>query len=129
MNYVTENVATDGLINIPNDACPATKDEQTILFAKMKEAGYTFDFEKKELKKIEQKPADLKMTAGNWYVCDIEVWNENMITAFHRGEVYYCPKDGYIDVNGMLFEVGALDAFRLATKEEIPHPLVYNNLM
>ena len=71
---------------------------------------------------VEQKPADLKITAGNWYVCYIEVWNENMITAFHRGEVYYCPKDGYIDVNGMLFEVGDLDVFRLATKEEIPQP-------
>ena len=53
MNYVTENVATDGLIYIPNDACPATKDEQTILFAKMKEAGYEWDAEKKIPKKIE----------------------------------------------------------------------------
>ena len=50
MNYVTENVATDGLISIPNDACPATKDEQTILFTKMHEAGYEWDAEKKELK-------------------------------------------------------------------------------
>lgn len=53
MNYVTENVATDGLISIPNDACPATKDEQTILFTKMHEAGYEWDTEKKELKKVE----------------------------------------------------------------------------
>lgn len=58
MNYVTENVATDGLISIPNDACPATKDEQTILFARMKEAGYEWNAEKKELKKVEQKPFD-----------------------------------------------------------------------
>lgn len=69
----------------------------------------------------EQKPVNrLKITAGNWYVCEMEVMNENMITAFHRGEVYYCPKDGYIDVNGVLCEVGTLDVFRLATKEEIP---------
>ena len=32
---------------------PATKEQRELLFQKMKEAGYTFDFEKKELKKIE----------------------------------------------------------------------------
>jgi hypothetical protein len=58
MNYVTKNVATDGLISIPNDVCPATKDERTILFEKMKESEYEWDAEKKELKKVEQ----LKLT-------------------------------------------------------------------
>ena len=57
MNYVTKNIATNGLIVIPNDACPATKDEQTVLFARMKEAGYEWDVDKKELKKIEHNPA------------------------------------------------------------------------
>lgn len=38
-------------------AHPATKEQHDILFAKMKEAGYKWDAEKKELKKIEQKPA------------------------------------------------------------------------
>ena len=56
MNYVTENVATDGLISVPNDTCPATKDERTVLFEKIKEAGYELDAEKKELKKVEQLP-------------------------------------------------------------------------
>lgn len=32
---------------------PATKEQRDLLFQKMKEARYTFDFEKKELKKIE----------------------------------------------------------------------------
>ena len=31
---------------------PATKEQRELLFQKMKEAGYTFDFEKKEVKKI-----------------------------------------------------------------------------
>lgn len=35
---------------------PATKEQQDLLFSKMKEAGYEWDAEKKELKKIEQKP-------------------------------------------------------------------------
>lgn len=33
---------------------PATKEQRDFLFQKMKEAGYTFDFEKKELKKLGQ---------------------------------------------------------------------------
>lgn len=35
---------------------PATKEQCDLLFQKMKEAGYEWDAEKKELKKIEQKP-------------------------------------------------------------------------
>ena len=35
---------------------PATKEQRDIFFAKMKEAGYEWDAEKKELKKIGQKP-------------------------------------------------------------------------
>ena len=37
------------------DIHPATKEEQVLLFTRMKEAGYEWDAEKKELKKIEQK--------------------------------------------------------------------------
>lgn len=36
--------------------CPATKEQCDLLFQKIKEAGYEWDAEKKELKKIEQKP-------------------------------------------------------------------------
>ena len=35
---------------------PATKEQRDLLFSKMKEAGYEWDTEKKELKKIEHKP-------------------------------------------------------------------------
>ena len=38
-------------------AHPATKEQRDLLFQKMKEAGYEWDVEKKELRKIEQKPA------------------------------------------------------------------------
>ena len=37
------------------DVHPATKEQRDLLFAKMKEAGYEWDVEKNELKKIEQK--------------------------------------------------------------------------
>ena len=35
---------------------PATKEQRNLLFEKMREAGYVWDAEKKELKKIKQKP-------------------------------------------------------------------------
>lgn len=40
------------------DFDPATKERRELLFQKMKEEGYEWDAEKKELKKIEQKPAE-----------------------------------------------------------------------
>ncbi len=39
-----------------NDIHPATKEDCDLLFSKMKEAGYEWDSEKKELRKIEKKP-------------------------------------------------------------------------
>lgn len=38
-----------------NSTHPATKEQRDLLFKKMEESGYEFDFEKKELKEIEQK--------------------------------------------------------------------------
>ena len=42
----------EGYFHHMNDIKPATKKQCDLLFAKMREAGYTFDFETKELKKI-----------------------------------------------------------------------------
>lgn len=48
---------------------PATKEQCDTLFAKMKEAGYGWNNERKELKKIEQNPADKsKFKVGDWFV-------------------------------------------------------------
>ena len=46
----------------PNDedVKPATKEQRDLLFQKMKEAGYEWDADKKELKKIEQKLVEEK---------------------------------------------------------------------
>ena len=54
-NDLTINDSTFSLLI--NSIYPATKEQRDLLFQKMHEAGYTFNFEKKELKKIEQKPA------------------------------------------------------------------------
>lgn len=50
LNYA-DGISFDGDIVIPSDVCPANKVQRSILFQKMKEAGYVWDGEKKELKK------------------------------------------------------------------------------
>lgn len=40
---------------------PATKEQRDLLFQKMKEAGYVWDSERKELKKVEQKPTTMSL--------------------------------------------------------------------
>ena len=63
-NYV-EEYDVDINIDYPDNTVPATKEQKEILFMAMANAGYTFDFEKKELKKIEQKPT---YKEGDWLV-------------------------------------------------------------
>lgn len=41
-------------VDYPDNTVPATKEQKEILFKTMANVGYTFDFKKKELKKIEQ---------------------------------------------------------------------------
>lgn len=42
-----------GVIVIPNDTCPATKEQRDLLFSKMKEEGYGWDADKKKVKIID----------------------------------------------------------------------------
>lgn len=51
IGYIEEN---------KNIVHPATQEQRDLLFSKMKEAGYEWDAEKKELKKIEQNPENYK---------------------------------------------------------------------
>ena len=48
----------DRLFSVNDVFHPATKEQRDLLFQKMKEAGYEWDEDKKELKKIEQIPTD-----------------------------------------------------------------------
>lgn len=48
-----------------NDYCPATKEQRDTFFIKMKEDGWKWDAEKKELKKLNIKP---KFNEGDWVV-------------------------------------------------------------
>ena len=58
-----------------NQLKPATKEQRDLLFSKMKEAGYEWDAEKKELKKIHNALEE----------CEIE--------NIEHGKYYYCIKD------------------------------------
>ena len=67
----------DGDFNLSSKICfdvdstyPATKEQRDTLMKAMTDAGYTFDFERKELKKIKQKSAEWS-EEDNWYVEDI----------------------------------------------------------
>ena len=80
-NFV-EEYDIDVNIDYPDNTVPATKEQKEILFMAMADAGYTFDFEKKELKKIEQKPA--------WSEDD-ETYIEHIITAVKN---YYTDYKG-----------------------------------
>jgi len=53
-NYV-EEYGIDVRIDYPDNTVPSTKEQKEILFMVMKEAGYVWDTEDKQLKKIEQK--------------------------------------------------------------------------
>ena len=56
INLADEFIKANGIDpwNNNNKVYPATKEQRELLFSKMKDAGYEFDFEKKELRKIEK---------------------------------------------------------------------------
>jgi hypothetical protein len=56
-NSVSGCVNGERSVELPNNYLPATKEQRDLLFQKMKEAGYEWNAEKKEPKKIKQNPA------------------------------------------------------------------------
>ena len=73
-----------------NYVLPATKEQRDILFKAMHEAGYEFDFDRLELRKIEQKSngkIEPKFKVGDWIVdncINVNVWKiEGIINQFY----------------------------------------------
>ena len=94
------------------EVCPATKEQRDLLFQKMKEAGYEWDAEKKELKKIEQNPADKiesKFKVGDWITNGIDFTFKVMSI---KDDMYYRDDDYFIDIET------ADKTFRLWTIED-----------
>lgn len=52
-----------GTLQNKNHYCPATKEQHDLLFSKMKETGYEWDAEKKELRTIEHKPGETELNS------------------------------------------------------------------
>ena len=62
-------ISVPSVFNTKEDITPATKEQRDLLFQEMKVAGYEWDDEKKELRKIEQQPGDKaepKFKVGDW---------------------------------------------------------------
>ena len=78
LNYNSGSIVINKPVFIPTDVQPATKEQRDTLMKATAYAGYVFDFDKKELKNIEQSPIDVR-TTGYWYVEDVEqnsAWSE-----------------------------------------------------
>ena len=97
---------------------PATKEQRDQLKKAMTDAGYTFDFVKKELKEIEQKSADevepkFKIEKDKWYVCIKDLLDSYANKAFHEGDTYLSTQDGSLipSNSNVPFEVVCPDAY------------------
>ena len=84
-------------IDYPDNTVPATKEQKEILFMAMADARYTFDFEKKELRKIEQKQDTIIRINPSEYINDmggngcylkntvqVSTWSEEDVLAIER---------------------------------------------
>ena len=80
---------------------PATEEQRDLLFSKMKEAGYEWDADKKELKKIEDEEYN-----GEDYGID-SLWHAKNILEKTLGEV-----DGYQSDDGILDHKAAITAVK-----------------
>ena len=77
-----------------NNVQPATKEQRDLLFQKMKDAGYEWDAEKKELRKIEQRPTVIfpKFRVGD----EIKTANEEPLIITKIDEKGYWSEDLFI---------------------------------
>lgn len=85
-----------------SDVVPATKEQRDRLFDKMKEAGYTWDADNKELKKIPKHYDIANFQPKQWVLVrdrnDWE-WNLTMFSYLHRGSSFL-----FICINGVSFK-------------------------
>lgn len=89
---------------------PANKEQRGLLFQKMKEAGYEWDAEKKELKKIEQNPVE--EINGEDYGID-GLWHAQQILERTLGKV-----EGYQSDDGILEHNAAITAVKKLYKQK-----------
>lgn len=115
---------TDDTWNLGIDKTkPATKEQRNTLFAKMKEAGYEWDAEKKKLKKIEQKSVgeeivealrtEYEKGRADAFAQMQKEWSEEDEVTINRIRSIvekYAFSQSAVDVNGDLCEKEYIDA-------------------
>lgn len=67
------------------NATPATKEQRDLLFSKMRESGYEFDFEKKELKKLSQRMISAEAKEALYDKPTDEEMKELLRTEYEKG--------------------------------------------
>ena len=97
------NVVIEGYMGSSN-IYPSTKEQRDLLFQKMRGAGYEWDVERKQLKKIEQEPTEL--AKGEDYGID-GLWHAQRILEKTFGKV-----DGYQTDDGILSHECAISAVK-----------------
>jgi hypothetical protein len=105
-----------------DSAHPATKEQRDTLMKAMTDVGYTFNFDKKELKKIEQNPDELSKGEENS--------TEFKSTCCHNDGLYYAidilettlgKVEGYQSDDGILEHKAAIEAVK---KMKIQEPAI-----
>ena len=91
----------EGTYHHEHNIKPATKKQRDLLFQKMKEAGYEWNAENKELKKIEQKPAcsdDKKLTdVSHEYFSELLENSDSEDINDYAYQVAYCMSHDWIE--------------------------------
>ena len=86
------NIAGKGELGWSNERfIPATKEQRDHLFAKMREADYEWDDEKKELRKIKKQDESIKIKKGKNYLCTKT--HKYAGVEWIEGVIYYSPED------------------------------------
>lgn len=82
------------LINDISEIRLATEDEKQKLFQVIKDNGYKWNPETKALEELVE--PKFKIEKGKWYVCIKDLLDNYANKAFHKGDTYYSPEDGYL---------------------------------
>lgn len=101
-NYSRKVFEVGEMLCSKTDVYPATKEQRDTLMKAMADAGYTFNFEKKELKKIEFNPDDLieesyKQQADDLIdmVTEKSAWSEDDENRINRLIAYFEDKESF----------------------------------
>lgn len=117
-----DNCLNNNWTNSVDNIHPATKEQRDTLMKAMADAGWEFDFEKKELKKIELNPDDLIEESYQQQADDLIdmvteklAWSEEDELNLNQA-IYVCHQNGYDGVENWLKSLK--DKLQLKPKQE-----------